>query len=896
MANRDINFKIIVDGKEANAVLNVTEENINDIAKAAKGMENDAGQSFSNFGNIITGINQGIELTQKALSVLSAPINAAAQFEGYETSLNVMLGSTEAAQARLEELIDFAASTPFELPDVIELGNQLQAIGKYSQQTMTDLGDLAAASGKPINQVVSAFGKLATGQKGVAVDMFRDLLISTADWEKAVGKSIDKITSDDMMGKLPEIMKSKGFAGMMDEQSKTFNGMLSNFQDTIGGVLRDVGMMILPLAKSILDILTPAFSFLKDNIKTIIPYVGILTGMITGYIIVSQAAAGITALKTAALALYTGATGASSAAVMFATVKTWLWNAALAANPAGLIIAGIVALIGTIALLSDAFTESAAEKLEDAKATEKMINQNRENVNTQIEEKRAIKDLVAEYEILLNKKNKTAEETKKLDSLYIEINNKYPGLVKSQDDFTGALDSSRIGANKLTNEINGLINEYDNLSEAALLARKNVNLAERDVAADLLDQVVNTTYEDLWTNADLAINEEIKLQYKQLKNRIYHAKTLNELSEANFQFQNKMSELQKKYKEELDAQEIIDLNNAAQKFADAQKKVFEDRQAKIETFADKEKQLAEQKTKEEAERLKAEEEKRKENAKKNQSKAEQEAERLFKTQLDKLKADQNYAMENAKIENLSGVALYELKQTQLNELIDLYKKHKKDVLELERDSEILKKEFAAGELQNRKEANDIIEKEISENLNKEIENIELKNEKIKETNLLQDIQLAFTESLAEGYKSAGDALAASLGANIQIFEKSNNLLTEFINNLVRATAQALILRGVNAMLDFAAGGIGSIFESIFGGGSGGGAVPGLATGGIVTKPTLAMIGEGGVPEAVIPLNRLNGFNNSQTINIKMEPVEMRQSGTDMRAVLQLVENQISKKR
>ena len=42
-------------------------------------------------------------------------------------------------------------------------------------------------------------------------------------------------------------------------------------------------------------------------------------------------------------------------------------------------------------------------------------------------------------------------------------------------------------------------------------------------------------------------------------------------------------------------------------------------------------------------------------------------------------------------------------------------------------------------------------------------------------------------------------------------------------------------------------------------------IPGLAEGGIVTRPTLAMIGEGGGPEAVIPLDRMGGMGT--TINI-----------------------------
>jgi len=43
-------------------------------------------------------------------------------------------------------------------------------------------------------------------------------------------------------------------------------------------------------------------------------------------------------------------------------------------------------------------------------------------------------------------------------------------------------------------------------------------------------------------------------------------------------------------------------------------------------------------------------------------------------------------------------------------------------------------------------------------------------------------------------------------------------------------------------------------------------IPKLADGGIVTGPTLALIGEAG-PEAVVPLNRGNGMSNNVTINV-----------------------------
>jgi len=51
-----------------------------------------------------------------------------------------------------------------------------------------------------------------------------------------------------------------------------------------------------------------------------------------------------------------------------------------------------------------------------------------------------------------------------------------------------------------------------------------------------------------------------------------------------------------------------------------------------------------------------------------------------------------------------------------------------------------------------------------------------------------------------------------------------------------------------------------IFKSMMG-------IPMMAEGGIVTGPTLAMVGEGGGPEAVIPLDRLNSFMGGGNINV-----------------------------
>lgn len=232
--------------------LSLIEESLDGIVKKEK----EAGSASGNWSLNIMGINQGLDLMRKAWEALSVPIAKAGQFEQYQVSMKVMLGSTEAAQKRLQELITFAKETPFELPQVVEAANQLQAIGLYSEETLRNLGDLASASGKPMEQALSAFAKMATGQKGIAVDMFRDLLISVDDWTEATGKGVKatgelEASASEMLEALPRIIKEKNFAGMMEEQSKTFNGAVSNMQDGLGQLLTSVGDAMLPFAKDV---------------------------------------------------------------------------------------------------------------------------------------------------------------------------------------------------------------------------------------------------------------------------------------------------------------------------------------------------------------------------------------------------------------------------------------------------------------------------------------------------------------------------------------------------------------------------------------------------------------------------------------------------------------------
>lgn len=199
-------------------------------------------------------------------------IEANGQMERYNETLETMLGSKSAARERMEEYMRIAKTTPFELTEVVEAGNKLQALGRYSEDTLVMLGDLAAASGKPLEQAMNAYSKMASGQKGIAVDMFRDLLITTDDWAKATGKGVKAsgemvASADEMLKVLPEILKSKGFFGLMAKQSETTEGKIANFEDAVFSLRASIGERLAPTTKSIVGVMSKWVSSMDEAVK-----------------------------------------------------------------------------------------------------------------------------------------------------------------------------------------------------------------------------------------------------------------------------------------------------------------------------------------------------------------------------------------------------------------------------------------------------------------------------------------------------------------------------------------------------------------------------------------------------------------------------------------------------
>ena len=175
-------------------------------------------------------------------------IETSATFEGYQTALETIEGSSEKAKKALDWISDFGKTTPYEVGEVTDAFIALKAYGidPIANDALRTLGDTASAMNKPLQQAVEAFADAATfeferlKQFGIRASQKGDEV--TFSWTKN-GKELKKTVkknSEDVRKFLLETMGDR-FSGAMMKQSKTWNGMMSNLGDSWTDFKRRIG-------------------------------------------------------------------------------------------------------------------------------------------------------------------------------------------------------------------------------------------------------------------------------------------------------------------------------------------------------------------------------------------------------------------------------------------------------------------------------------------------------------------------------------------------------------------------------------------------------------------------------------------------------------------------------
>ncbi len=195
-------------------------------------------------------------------------IKAASQMEDFQTSFSTLLGGIDAAQQRMEELAQFAQTTPFDLPQVVQASRVLETLTQGALSTgdgLRTVGDVAANTGQSFAELAMWIGRTYDGlQSGRPIG---EALMRLQEMGVVSGETRAKIEALQAEGKRgAEVWGVAAqafgrFSGEMERRSATLSGRTSNFRDSIAGLARELGG---PLAAMANDPLRRTSTLLDD--------------------------------------------------------------------------------------------------------------------------------------------------------------------------------------------------------------------------------------------------------------------------------------------------------------------------------------------------------------------------------------------------------------------------------------------------------------------------------------------------------------------------------------------------------------------------------------------------------------------------------------------------------
>jgi len=221
------------------------------------------GTAMQQVGGLIS--NAGRGMRDMSMGFIQQGIASAGAFEQTEIAFTTFLGSAEATKQTLADLTDFAAKTPFEMPEIEQAAKGLITFGDRGpklMETLKYLGDAASATSTNFGDVASIFNQIRGVTKLTRED-FKQLAtrgvislqdiadhykVTTAEADNMMSKG--KVSFDDFSQIMKGLSQEGGrFANMMEKQSSSFVGLTSTMNDAFNITIREIGTYFLPYAK-----------------------------------------------------------------------------------------------------------------------------------------------------------------------------------------------------------------------------------------------------------------------------------------------------------------------------------------------------------------------------------------------------------------------------------------------------------------------------------------------------------------------------------------------------------------------------------------------------------------------------------------------------------------------
>lgn len=306
--------------------------------------------------------------------LISDMVQIRGEFQATSIAFETMLGSKEQADALMQQMIETASKTPFDLQSVSQGAKQLLAYGTSADQvndTLVRLGNIASGLSIPLNDLIYLYGTTMSQGRlftqdlnqfmGRGIPLVKELSTELGKTDKEIRQMVTegKIGFPEVQKAIENLTNEGGkFYNLMEMQSKTLSGQVSNLKDAWENMLNAIGEDTEQVASKLLSgagVLIENYEKIGKILASLIAVYGTYK---TALVVTTIAQDTLTARMQLAIVV------AKAQAVAMAAL-----NAISKANPYVLLATAIAGVAAAMWVMRD--STSATEKIMKS-ATEKM--------------------------------------------------------------------------------------------------------------------------------------------------------------------------------------------------------------------------------------------------------------------------------------------------------------------------------------------------------------------------------------------------------------------------------------------------------------------------------------------------------------------------------------------
>ena len=382
MASNTINFTINLGGNAYTGIAQI-DKALNSVNVNAKKTE----KLFEKITNATFKFNNIFQTVQTVIGKVSGSIekmiDAGSENELQKMNMTTLFkGNAAAAEDMFARISKYGKETVYDKAGLIEAQKTMMSFGisgEKSFATLKQIGDIAMGDKQKMQSLALAFSQATSAGKLQGQDLlqlinagFNPLQVIS----ERTGESMLSLKDKMSKGQISAEMLSQAFRWATDEQGLFYNGAEQAGTTTMGRInqlkdtfdeflistfdkLKPVIDTCLEFATGVLGKLPALFERVKSAVAALkVPIIAVASalGAYGATILMINAYHSLMTVWKSALAAYELVVFAVKNSTNLWTAAQWLLNVALAANPIGLIIAGVVALIAVIGYVCSKIT------------------------------------------------------------------------------------------------------------------------------------------------------------------------------------------------------------------------------------------------------------------------------------------------------------------------------------------------------------------------------------------------------------------------------------------------------------------------------------------------------------------------------------------------------------